>query len=77
MRAEVFIDQSEGGVAEISVVRHGLSSDGTARLSAHPPVAVPLISYHMLCFAKKRVSAEYILDLVPFRVMVAVMLQVP
>ena len=50
---------------------------GTARLSAHPPVAVPLISYHMLCFAKKRVSAEYILDLVPFRVMVAVMLQVP
>ena len=30
MRAEVFIDQSEGGVAEISVVRHGLSS-GTAR----------------------------------------------
>jgi hypothetical protein len=31
----------------------------------------------MLCFAKKRVGAEYILDLVPFRVMVAVMLQVP
>ena len=30
MRAEVFIDQSEGGFAEISVVRHGLSS-GTAR----------------------------------------------
>jgi hypothetical protein len=30
MRAEVFIDQSEGGVAEISVVRHSLSS-GTAR----------------------------------------------
>jgi hypothetical protein len=30
MRAEVFIDQSEGGVAEISVVRHGLSS-GAAR----------------------------------------------
>jgi hypothetical protein len=30
MRAEVFIDQSEGGVAEISVVRLGLSS-GTAR----------------------------------------------
>ena len=26
MRAEVFIDQSEGGVAEISIVRHGLSS---------------------------------------------------
>jgi hypothetical protein len=25
MRAEVFIDQSEGGVAEISVVKHGLS----------------------------------------------------
>jgi hypothetical protein len=24
MRAEVFIDQSEGGVAEISVVRRGL-----------------------------------------------------
>ena len=30
VRAEVFIDQSQGGVAEISVVRHGLSS-GTAR----------------------------------------------
>jgi hypothetical protein len=30
MTAEVFIDQSEGGVAEISVVRHGLSS-GAAR----------------------------------------------
>jgi hypothetical protein len=30
MRAEVFIDQSDGGVAEISVVRHGLSS-GAAR----------------------------------------------
>ena len=30
MRAEVFIDQSEGGVAEISVVRHGLGS-GAAR----------------------------------------------
>ena len=30
MRADVFIDQSEGEVAEISVVRHGLSS-GTAR----------------------------------------------
>ena len=30
MKAEVFIDQSEGGVAEISVVRHGLSS-GAAR----------------------------------------------
>jgi hypothetical protein len=30
MRAEVFIDQSEGGVAEISVVKHGLSS-GAAR----------------------------------------------
>ena len=30
MRADVFIDQSEGGVAEISVVRHGLSS-GAAR----------------------------------------------
>ena len=30
MRAEVFIDQSEGGVTEISVVRHGLSS-GAAR----------------------------------------------
>jgi hypothetical protein len=28
MRAEVFIDQSEGGVAEICVVRHGLSSGG-------------------------------------------------
>ena len=30
MRAEVFIDQSESGVAGISVVRHGLSS-GAAR----------------------------------------------
>ena len=30
MRAEVFIDQSEGGVVEISVVKHGLSS-GAAR----------------------------------------------
>jgi hypothetical protein len=30
MRAEVFIDRSEGGVAEICVVRHGLSS-GAAR----------------------------------------------
>jgi hypothetical protein len=30
MRAEVFIDQPEGGVAEISVVKHGLSS-GAAR----------------------------------------------
>ena len=30
MRAEVFIDQSEGGVAEISVVKDGLSS-GAAR----------------------------------------------
>ena len=30
MTAEVFIDQSEGGVAEISIVRHGLSS-GAAR----------------------------------------------
>jgi hypothetical protein len=30
MKAEVFIDQSEGGVAEISVVRHGLSF-GAAR----------------------------------------------
>jgi hypothetical protein len=30
MRAEAFIDQSEGGVAEISVVRQGLSS-GAAR----------------------------------------------
>jgi hypothetical protein len=30
MRAEVFIDQSEGGVAEISVVKHGLNS-GPAR----------------------------------------------
>jgi hypothetical protein len=30
MRAEVFIDQSEGGVVEITVVKHGLSS-GAAR----------------------------------------------
>jgi hypothetical protein len=30
VRAEVFIDQSEGGVVEISVVKHGLSS-GAAR----------------------------------------------
>ena len=30
MRAEVFIDQSEAGVTEISVVKHGLSS-GAAR----------------------------------------------
>ena len=30
MRAEVFIDQSEGEVVEISVVKHGLSS-GAAR----------------------------------------------
>jgi hypothetical protein len=30
VRAEVFIDRSEGGVVEISVVKHGLSS-GAAR----------------------------------------------
>jgi hypothetical protein len=30
VRAEVFIDKSEGGVVEISVVKHGLSS-GAAR----------------------------------------------
>jgi hypothetical protein len=44
MRAEVFIDQSEGGVAEISVVKHGLSS-GAARKyrSVEEAMAVLLI----------------------------------
>jgi hypothetical protein len=42
MRSEVFIDQSEGGVAEISVVRHGLSS-GAARNTVEEAMRVLLV----------------------------------
>jgi hypothetical protein len=39
MRADVFIDQSDGGVSEICVVKHGLSS-GPAR--KYRPVEEPM-----------------------------------
>jgi len=44
MRAEVFIDQSEGGVAEISVVKDGLSSGaGRKYRSVEEAMAVLLV----------------------------------